>query len=171
MIRVVLAVVLSAALLAVALPAVEDARRDRIEADLRTAASGVASTLAQFAAHSDPVPLAAAGARRRLSVDVPSGPGARSPAVFLGGLPDGRAHGDGPRSDVVAVGGVGRSARVVARLPVDLRRGVDGAPAADDVPIRLRADVTLLARLVRYEGRPTVLVGRPTATGSEGSGA
>lgn len=191
MIRVALAAALAVGLLAVALPAVEDARDVRVTNGLRSSAEGVATTLDRFARRNDAVPPGGPVASRVLTVTVPERPGpGREPTLYVGGLPDREMAGDGPRSDVVAVA-VGGESRVVARLSTDVRRRADGgarrgtatrppssggssrspgAPAmlaSDDEPLALSGEERLRVRLVLRGDVPTLVVERWTGPAPE----
>jgi len=106
-VRVVLAIALAAALVAVALPAVEEARESRQSALAREAAADLRASIRALVARDDPVPPGGRGARRVVTVRVPAG----DAAVRVGGR-------DGP-SDAVGW----RAGERGGRLPVgvDLR--------------------------------------------------
>lgn len=71
-VRTLLCVVLAAALLGMSLPALDDARTGRTEQSMETTAIRIAETAETLASTDDPVPPDAPGARRTLSVTVPS---------------------------------------------------------------------------------------------------
>lgn len=71
MIRVLLAVVLAAALVGYALPAVEQARASRADTLARDELTDFRATAVQFAATNDPVPAGTAGATLLVTVRVP----------------------------------------------------------------------------------------------------
>lgn len=71
MIRVVLAVVLAAALLSVALPAVDAGRVDRTATRLDAATARIERAARSLLAHEDPTPPGVAGARRRVGFRLP----------------------------------------------------------------------------------------------------
>lgn len=117
MIRVVLVVALSVALLGVALPAIDDARTDRTATRLDATAERLDRAATDLVAREDPVRSDAAGARRIVSVRFR----ARSPSdagvdyLSIGGTPDG----SGGR-DALVYRVRGSTARTVD-LGVDLR--------------------------------------------------
>lgn len=160
MIRVVLAAVLSLALLAVALPAVDDARADRAAATATRELDRVAGAAAALRRSSDPVVSDLVGARRVRHLSVPApGPGTVGVgALALGGRPNGTVPADGPRSDVLTYRLPGGRARVAAVLPVDLRVRRDGRLLSDDTPAVLRDDAVVSLGYVRRAGRPVVTV-------------
>jgi hypothetical protein len=142
--RVVLAVLLALALLAVAAPAVEDARTDRTATALDTAGDRVAATADRLVATSDPAARGTA-ARRHLRLTVPTrGPGARAGALRLR---DGRVE--------WRVDGGDWHARPVSRLVVP------------DGPLVVRGAARLTFEHRRRAGRSVVVV-RPAPGASEG---
>jgi hypothetical protein len=166
--RLVLAVALATSLVAVAAPAVEDARTTRSERLAERELDRVAATANALAREEDP------GARRTLRVSLPGESPTEAPLAFvaLGGLP-GEAGDDGlpgrsdeksavdtAERDVLAYR-VADGRRRVLRVDVDLRvRRGDGSAPSDSRALVLRGGeiYRLTLRLVRFDGRPTVVV-------------
>ncbi|WP_435195708.1 DUF7311 family protein [Natronomonas sp. EA1] len=152
MIRLVLAVLLTAALLGASLPAVEEGRGSRTDtlvgAEL-TRFERVATALRQS---NDPVSLGDGGARRLVTLRVPGASWTSARAtVALGG-----AAGQTDRLGW-SRGGTTRS----RRLPVDLRVVADGSLRPDGTPLELGPGRHRLALgLVRVDGRAVVTVRR-----------
>lgn len=92
MIRVVLAVLLSTALLAVSLPAVDTARSQRAATLAAEQATELATTADRLARRNDAVPAGVAGATRLLEVRVPAGTTLRVHDGRLSWDQDGRTH-------------------------------------------------------------------------------
>lgn len=171
MLRAVLAVALAAAILAATFPALDSARTTRAETLTATELDRVEATGESLVREEDAVALDAAGARRTLSVSVPdaSPTSAAVAYVSLGGVP-----GDEPLADSVADGNasdllayrLAGGDRRVRQVGFDLRVVRNGRVLGDDRQLVLRGDDRRLTfRLVRLDGRPTVLVGvgsRPT---------
>lgn len=150
MIRVVLVVALSVALLGVALPAIDDARTERTATRLDATAERLDRASTDIADSEDPTEPGAAGARRvvpfRLRERSPSDAGAAY--LSIGGTP----NGSGQR-DVVAYRVRGSTARVLD-VGVDLR--------TPDGPVVFRAAGRHRAvfGLVRDDDGLGVVVGR-----------
>lgn len=174
MLRAVLAVALAAAIVAVAVPAVEDARVDHADASLRDDLRRLRRTAVALAASSDPVPVGARGARATVTLRLP-GQGWHAPRVAyvaVGGVPPpvgGPSAGGPSRPGVTDPAGgdvfvwrVAGGPRHVLRVPVDVRTVADGGPAADPEALVLRdpGRRRLALRLVRVHGRPVVVVRR-----------
>jgi hypothetical protein len=161
--RVVLAVVLAVAVLAVALPVVERARTQR-SADL---AEGSLARVAERATGLAATDEATGGgaARRVVSVTVPAGgPGTTRVAYLaVGGAPDCATPRDASGGDVVAYRLRGGPTRV-RHLPVDLRVRTDGRLRDDDDPLVLRDDARLVLSLVGTDGGSRVVVERDRQT-------
>ncbi|WP_411965620.1 hypothetical protein [Haloferax sp. YSMS24] len=73
MIRVVLACLLAVALAGVVFPAADAARADATTVTVGTMANDIAHAAASLAATEDPTPTGVAGARRYVTLDVPTG--------------------------------------------------------------------------------------------------
>jgi hypothetical protein len=161
--RVVLAVVLAIALLAVALPAVERARTQR-SADL---AEGSLARVAERATGLAATDAATDGgaARRVVSVTVPAGGPGTAPVAYLavGGAPDCATPRDASGGDVVAYRLRGGPTRV-RHLAVDLRVRTGGRLRDDDDPLVLRDDARLVLSLVGTDGGSRVVVERDRQT-------
>jgi len=164
-VRVALAVLLAAVLLAAVGPAVQDARRERavgaVEADLAAVESAARSLAATDAAVGG-----VDGARRVVTVRVPraSATSAAVRYVAVGAVP-GRDAGDGPNGDVVAVA-VGDRPPVVVRLDVDLRIR-DG----DDRALRLTDPGRHRLAIRPLPGTDAVAVRRVDGRGGDGARA
>ncbi|MFB6069611.1 MAG: hypothetical protein ABEJ76_01200 [Halanaeroarchaeum sp.] len=152
-VRVVLAVLVAAALIAAAAPAIGDARDGVATADVQREAHEVADAVATLSRRNDPVPRGVPGSRRILTVDPPSGT-----RVGIGGVPSAKpADGDG--TDVVSW--VSRSgATGLERLPVDARAVGSRGVLADDRGIVIRERSRLRLAYVLVDGEPTVTLTR-----------
>lgn len=176
MLRTVLAVVLAAALVATANPALESARTTRTERLVAGELDGIETAARSLVREESPAPLGDPAPRRTLAVSIPGESPTTAPVeyVALGGRP-GKAPAeeppaaDTPERDVFGSQVSGGRQRV-RRVDFDLRAAVptDGGPTdgdpgwrieSDGTPIVLRGGETyrLTLRLVRLDGRPTVL--------------
>jgi hypothetical protein len=72
MLRTVLAVALAIALLGVSLPAVDSARVTHAESDVQRSLTRLETAATELAAHNDAVPNGTVGARRHLTLSLPS---------------------------------------------------------------------------------------------------
>lgn len=161
MLRVVLAVLLAAALVGVGTTALGEVRRERAHelvdgetADLADAIENLARTEAATARRAD-------AARRVLAVGVPTGSPTTAPVeyVSLGGVPGRAVPGDDRSRDVVAYQVRGGEPRL-RWLPVDVRLpGRDGLRPDDDALV-LERPAQLVLSLVRRAGRAVVLARR-----------
>jgi hypothetical protein len=166
--RLVLAVVLAASLVAAATPAVEDARTTRSERLAERELDRVATAANALVREEDP------SARRTLRVSFPGESPTEAPLAFvaLGGLPDDASDDGFPREDDespavdtaerdVLAYRVADGRRRVLRVDVELRvRRGDGSVSSDSRALVLRGGEThrLTLQLVRLDGRPTVVV-------------
>mgnify|MGYP000438608642 CR=1 FL=1 len=163
MLRLVLAVALAVALVAAATPALDDARATRTERLAERELDRIEAAATTLASEDAP------GARRTLAVSLPD----RSPTtaaldvVAIGGVPDEesvqgqsvRAN-DSAERDVMAFRVAG-APRHVRRVGTDLRVVRDGAVAESDATalvLRGGESYAVTLRLVRLDGRPTVVV-------------
>ena len=89
-VRTLLTVVVAAAILGMSLPAMADARADRTEAELDTAAARVTDAVAALVAREDPVPATERGASRTVTVTIPHAGMADAEVAYfsVGGIPD-----------------------------------------------------------------------------------
>lgn len=163
MLRAVLATALAVALLAASLPPIDQARRDNADAQVRSQLERLSTVARELSAHDDAVPVGTAGARRTLTLRIPSR-GWRASGVdhvAIGGVPRNETT-DPPRSDVLAWRLTGGPQRILRVEGVDLHTVVDGRVASDDRPLVVRATGphVLELSLVRHRGRPVVLVRR-----------
>lgn len=145
MIRAVLAVCLAVALLGVALPAVEDASRDHSAAVADAELTRLRATIADLAATDAALPADSAGARRLVTLRLPTPDLAAAPVAYLavGGVP-------GTASDDTSAGG---STRLAYRLQ-------GGQPQTISVPVDLRTpdgDPLVLRRAGRHRLRVRLL--------------
>ncbi|MFB6094002.1 MAG: hypothetical protein ABEJ77_03580 [Halanaeroarchaeum sp.] len=150
-VRVLLAAIVGAALVATALPVVEDARHDAARAATDRATTRLADAMERLVRSGDPVPLGMSGGRRVLAVDLP-------PDVVLT-IGAGDDALDGPGSDVVTA--VVQSTTIgPVRVPVDVRRrGTDGL-RPDGAGLAVRGHERLVLRYRTVGGTPTVVVSR-----------
>jgi len=161
--RAVLAVALAVALLAASLPAVDRARRDHADSQVRGQLERLATAARALAARNDPVPVGDAGATRALTLRLPAR-GWRSAGVAyvaIGGVP-GNATTDTPDGDVLAWRLAGGPPRVVRVEGVAVHTVADDRIAPDGRPLVLRESGRhrVELSLVRHRGRPVVLVRR-----------
>lgn len=152
-VRLVLAIVVAAALLGAAMPVVEDARHDVSATEADRAAQELADAITQVSRSSDPVPPGVPGAKRVVTVDLPP-----DATVRVGGAPN-ESEADGPGSDLITYDvGPGTSGR--DRVPVDTGVVVDGAVKSDGEALVLRGAERVVVRYVLVDDEPTALVGR-----------
>lgn len=165
MLRVVLALALAAAILAVVTPALEDARTTRADRLTARELDRVESAARALVREESP------GARRTVRISVPGESPTTAPVAFvaLGGLPgesEQRVEADTANRDLLAYRLAGGSVNV-RRIPVDLRvapggEGVglsDETAESDDRALVLSGGESYLLtlRLVRTDGRPVVV--------------
>lgn len=161
MLRAVLATALAVALLAASLPPIDQARRDNADAQVRSQLERLSTAAREISAHDDAVPVGTAGARRTLTLRIPSR-GWRATGVdhvAIGGVP-GNATTDTGRSDVLAWRVTGGPRRILRIEGVDLHTVVDGRVSSDERPLVVRAPGrhVLELSLVRRRGGTVVLV-------------
>lgn len=176
-VRLVLAVVVAAALLGAALPVVEDARHDLATTTADRSVQSVADAITDVRRSSDPVPRGVPGASRVVAVDVPadgtvllgattiggattdvgattnaSGSGANA-----GGTATDRPPVDGPSDDVISAR-VSQRAAGRERVGVDVRIVEDGRVRPDEEGLAVRESGRVVLRYVLVDGEPTVTV-------------
>ena len=157
MLRVVVAIVLAAALLGVAQPAVEDARETAAERAVERELVAVERAVADLRSETA-VPYGQSGARRVVVLDLPerSFASAGIEYVSFGGLPE-----DGVGSNVLAYHVADRPPDIV-RLDADLRveRSRGGVERLVEEPFVLRTGGRHRIALVpvRYDGQRVVVV-------------
>jgi hypothetical protein len=170
-IRVLLTVLLAAALAGASLPAIEDARAARATQTAESGAATLQAAAAELVRESDPVPRGAgvSGARveTRVRVPPPTFAGAGLTYLAVGGHPDRSLRTDGPDSDVVVYRIGDRPPRVLA-LPVDLRAVRDGRLRGDAAPLALRGDARLVLGYARVGGESAVTVARTRIRNRDG---
>lgn len=170
MIRLVLAVALAAALLATAAPALDAARTARTERLVAGDLDRIEAAAAELAREESPAEPGEPGPCRALTLSLPTGSPTAAPVdyVALGGRPDhdGSANADARDRDVIASkidGGRRRVRRVGVELRAADRTDGEWRVAPDARPLVLGGGThRLVLRLVRLDGRPTVLVSGPT---------
>lgn len=165
MIRLVVAVALAVGLLALAAPAVERAAVQRTTGALDRTATALASASHDLTATAPPVPFATPGARRLVTLRLPS-PGPTAAPVHHLRL---RCHGPRRLQFVGSVGGRRRTASVPVEWPVALANTVarsrrvserGGLVLESDASGDTAVDTTLAVGFHRVAGRPAVVVGR-----------
>lgn len=159
-VRVLLAVVLAAALLASSLPAIQDAQRARADHQLRGSADRLGAAIEDVSRHNDPVPLDVPGARRRVQVEVPTN--AERAVLQIHATPRGNRSGAPARIDVSVPGNPTRHTMTAA--PLGIWR--DGRVVRDGPPLTLREDTVLTLGYRRVNGTPTVTVARGFKSGN-----
>ena len=152
-VRLVLSVVVAAALLGAAMPVVEDARHDVSATEADRAAQHLADTITQVSRSSDPVPQGVPGAKRVVTVDLPP-----DATVRVGGALN-ESEADGSESDLITYD-VGPATSGRERVPVDTRVVVDGVVQPDSEGLVLRGSERVVVRYVLVDDEPTALVGR-----------
>ncbi|MFB6153338.1 MAG: hypothetical protein ABEJ27_03710 [Halodesulfurarchaeum sp.] len=161
-IRLVLAAVLGAGLIAAAMPVVESAQQARADRAVDERAVRLAAAIEQMARRNDPVPPGVAGARRRVRIDVPDAD-REGPWMTVGTIPAGverlAPEADSPRTDVLSTLTGGESPRL---LPVDtdVRIVRDGTICADGAGLSIHEDTVLMLGYVIRNGTPSVTVTR-----------
>ena len=152
MIRLVVAAVLTLATLSAALPAVDDARAGRTDAELEGAIDRIERAGQHLAVSEDAVPRRARAAGRRVAIRLPEASltAARPAFVAVGGRPDG----PGNRS-VVAYASGGSPTRL-RRLSLPVPLATPDGPVVFTAAGRHAVDIAL----VDDAGRPTLVVTR-----------
>lgn len=150
-VRVLLTVVVAAALVAVAVPLVEDARRETARTAGERALDRVADGVRALVARSDPT--TGPGARRTVTVRVPGATAGRMAVrwVAVGGLPGPRTPAEPPGTDLLAYRVAG-SVRVLRLTAADLRVRTAEGRLGDGEPLVLRGRTRLV---LRYRTGPT----------------
>ncbi|RBI63638.1 hypothetical protein DMJ13_03660 [halophilic archaeon] len=163
-VRTALAVVLAVAICGLAAPAVEDARTTGAERSVEREL-GRLSRAMQAVESDDAVPVGHRGARRVVTPAIPAASPTSAGVEFVavGGVP-GRRHPKDARGDVLAYRVADGRTRV-RHVPFDVRVATrDGdwrvRPDARPLVVRSSGRTRITLRLVRYRGRPTVLVSR-----------
>lgn len=181
MLRTVLAVALAAALVAAANPALESTRTTRTDHLVAGELDRIETAAQVLAREESPAPLGDPAPRRTLTVSIPGESPTSAPVdyVALGGLPGGPSPEKAPVADTadrdVFAFRVSGGRQRVRRVDFDFRAAIpaDADPSdenstdgdsrwrveSDAIPIVLRGGATyrLTLRLVRLDGRPTVL--------------
>lgn len=167
MIRVVLAVLLAAALVGASMTALDHARRSRSATLADGQAGRLADAIGNLHRSETPVGSADDAARRVVDVSVPTGGFTTAPLSFVavGGVPGRSLDGDTDDRDAIAYAVAGGPTHV-AWVPVDVRVADSSAAgdrvslADDDEPLVLSNPATLVLSLLERGGRPVVLVHR-----------
>ena len=156
MLRAVLAVVLSVAVVGVVAPALEDARVARGERQTEGELARVEAAVAELARGEN------VGARRTLTLSLPTRSVTRAPVAYVavGGVSRGPKAADTGQTDVLVSRVAGGDAHVV-RVPAELVVVTDSRSPDDDRPLVARGGtVRLTLRLVRDGEEPVVEVER-----------
>ncbi|MFB6110295.1 MAG: hypothetical protein ABEJ60_05405 [Halodesulfurarchaeum sp.] len=151
--RVLLSVVLAAALLAASLPAIESARRARADQQLTESVERFESATRRLVRHSDPVRPGVPGAVRRVQIEMPRRP---SGATFSLG-PD-PAAGNG--SGTILRASVPGEPDVVVRLAARVRPVGSSGPVREGGTLALAGSTTLTLEYRLVAGDPVVTVAR-----------
>lgn len=150
-VRLVLAVVVAAALLGAAVPVVEDARHDLATTIADRSVQTLADAVDDLHRSSDPVPRGVPGPIRVVQVEVPAdgtitvGAATTDPAI------------DGPSGDVIAYR-VSTNATGREPVDVDVRSVENGRVSPDDDALEIRETGRVVLRYVLVDGEPTVTV-------------
>lgn len=155
-VRLVLAAVVTIALLAGSIPAIEEANRARAAGDLADSTDRLSHAITAIHRQSDPVPLGVPGARRQVSLDLPDGGTEATIRVDPSGVGQNGSSPSGTISYQVADGQthrqpVGAAIRVLQS---------DGTVAASDTSLTVRSDEVLTLGYHVIDGTPTVTVTR-----------
>lgn len=159
-VRVLLAVLISGALPASAIHAVEQAQRMRAEHQLSESDESLQSAAAGLARRNDPVPPGIPGARERVHVEVPetSTGATRRLGVPVSPRATGSTTAGAPGVRAVTTSVSGRAPTTYpVDVPIRSEGRVDGV-RPDPLVLQQDAHLTLEYRLV--DGRPTVVVTR-----------
>jgi hypothetical protein len=152
-VRLLLAAVVTMALLGSAVPAIDAAQEARAEHQLTGSVDRVRAAAADLARHSDPVPPGVPGSRRRIDVDIPEGPPAGSIRIVPS---DG---GNGPESGSIIVTRVDGERRSVHRA--DTKLWIPPVETtAPDGSLLVREDGVLVLERRLVDGTPVVAVSR-----------
>ncbi|QCC48286.1 DUF7311 family protein [Halobellus limi] len=152
MIRLVVAAVLTVATLSAALPAVDDARATRTDADLAGSIDRIERAGRSLATSEDATPTRAYAATRRVAFRTPDASltTARPAFVAVGGRPG------GPGNRSVVAYAVGTSPTRLRGVSLPIPVSTPDGPVVFTAPGRHAVDVAL----VRDGGRPTLVVTR-----------
>jgi hypothetical protein len=151
-VRLVLAVILAAALLGAAMPVVDDARQDVAVADADRAAQNLADAMADLSRSSDPVPRGVPGGRRAVTVDLP-----QDASLVVGSTENGTTS---TRSAGVVTARVPPSADRTTRISTSVRVVEGGRVQNPNRRLVLRDGARVRFRYVLVDGVPTVTVAR-----------
>jgi hypothetical protein len=151
--RVLLAVVLTAALLAASLPAIQSAQQARADQQVTATVDRIEAAITDLARHSDPVRPGVPGAVRRIPVEIPRRPAGVTlslgpPAVARNG------------TETVLTASVPGEPDVVRRLDVPVRPAGADRPALTNGTLELGDSTTLTLEYRRVAGEPVVTVTR-----------
>lgn len=161
-VRLVLAVVVAAALLGAAIPVIDDASHDRATATADRSVQSLADAVTDLRRSSDPVPVGVPGATRIVFVEVPP-----DGTILIGDAPKSKSVANGSEGETnrSAIDGSGVDvihARVAAResgrerVSVDLRAVENGEVRPDDEGLAVRDSGRVVLRYVLVDGDPTV---------------
>lgn len=165
-VRVLLAVLISAALLASAIPAVEEAQRMRAEHQLSESAESIQTAAAGIARRNDPVPPGVPAARERVHVEVPE---SSTGATLRVGVPVSPGSSDSTTASPPDVRAVTTrvSGRTPTTYPVDVPiRAAGRVDGVGSAPLVLHEDAKLTLEYRLVDGRPTVVVTRGFKSGN-----
>lgn len=151
--RLLLAVVVTAALLAASLPAIQSAQQARADQALTGTVDRIESATVDLVRHSDPVPPGVPGAVRQVRVEIPRQP--TGVTLALGPDPEG-----GNGSATVIRGSVPGEPDVVARLDVPVRPSGADRPVQANGSLSVGDSTTLTLEYRRVAGEPVVTVTR-----------
>jgi hypothetical protein len=156
-VRLLLAVVVAAALIASSLPAIDAAQQARADQTLDESTQEIRDAVSLLVRHNDPVPPGIPGARRRVRIEVP----AQTPeaTLTLGSAGEGGHPADGNRTDVISSRIRGRDLKVTP-IDADVRIVRDGSICSDGTGLRLHEDAIVTLSYVLVDGDPTVVATR-----------
>lgn len=158
-IRLLLVTLVTTALIAAALPAIDHARTNVAAQTGRSELTDLTAAIHATAAN-DPVPPDTPGAHRLHHLQVPDpGPGTTGLAwIAIGATPDTDTP-DSATTDVLAYRLPGGATKTIV-VDVDIRVVFDGDVQPDDTPLLLRSNTRLRLTYIHADGRSVVRITR-----------
>ncbi|MFB6267039.1 MAG: hypothetical protein ABEI31_05210 [Halodesulfurarchaeum sp.] len=161
-VRLLLAAVLAAGLVAAAMPVVESAQDARADRAVEDQGDRLVAAIETLARRSDPVPPGVPGARRRVRIDVPDGE-RDGPWMIIGSIPAGSGTGapeaDSARTDVLSIPTGGESTRLLP-ADTDVRIVRNGSIRGDGAGLSIHEDTVLTLGYVIRNGTRSVTITR-----------
>ena len=159
MLRVVLAAILTVAVVGVAFPAVENAEASRMDQLTSSEVTRLADAISALERENVPVTNPSAAARTVHTVSIPTSSllPSESADIAIGGVPGAPRQGDTPARDLIAYR-VGDGTYYVRWVMVDLR--IDSETAGEHDPLVLSGTQELTLSLRIVNGEPLVVITR-----------